>query len=151
MKKYFHRIIEKKIAEREPICLYHHPTHHRLEVIEDVFHYLRSKNIRHLSYSQYAAWWRKRNAYKTQLEYNSGTHTIRTTAVEYDSTVHWRIVFPSGEESITQLRTITELDSLERHHQLAQPAPPADIARVRHFDYRHIIMNALDAWYKRTQ
>jgi len=151
MKKYFHRIIDKKILEREPICLYHHPTHHRWEVIEEVFHYLRSKNIRNLSYSQYAGWWRKRNAYKPQFEYDSKTRTLRTAAVDYDSTVHWRIVFPSGEESIAPLRNVTQLDSLERRHQPAQPPPPADIARARRFDFRHIIMNSLDAWYKRTQ
>jgi hypothetical protein len=151
MTEYFYRIIDKNILEREPICLYHHPTHHRWKVIEDVFHHLRSKNIRNLSYSQYAGWWRKRSSYKTQLEYDSNTRTIRTGAVDYDPTVHWRIVFPGGEESITPLRNVTQLDSLERHRQPARPSPPADIARVRGFDFRHIIMNSLDAWYKRTQ
>lgn len=151
MKNYFHRIIDKKILEREPICFYHHPTHHRWEVIEDVFHYLQAKNIRSLSYSQYAGWWRKRNAYKPRLEYDAKTRTIHTAPVDDNSTVHCRIVFPRGEESMTPLQNVTRLDSLERRHQPAQPPPPADIARVRRFDFRHIIMNSLDAWYKRTK
>ena len=150
MLEYFRRIIDKKITEREPICLYHHPTHHRWDVIEGAFRYLRSKNIRALSYSQYARWWRERNAHTAELEYDPNERTIRATDVNDDANVYWRIVFPAGEESITPLRAVTKLDSLERRHTAQQP-PPADIARVRRFDVRHVLMNSLDSWYKRTQ
>ena len=151
MKNYFHHIIDKKILEREPICLYHHPTHHKWEVIEDMFRYLRSKHIQSLSYSQYAGWWRKRSTCKAQPEYDAQTHTMRATAGDDSPTVHWRIVFPSGEEAIAPIQNVMQLDSLTRRNRPAQMLPPADIMRIRRFDFRHFIMNSLDAWYKRTQ
>jgi hypothetical protein len=151
MKEYFHRIIDKNILEREPICFYHHPTHRRWDVIDDVFQHLRSRNIPNMSYSDYAGWWRKRNAHKARLDYDPITRLIHTDDAVNDSDVYWRIAFPNGDESITPLRKLLQLDSLQRRHPDAPPLPPQDISRVRQFDFRHIIMNVLDAWHKRRQ
>lgn len=147
MKEYFRRIIDKKILEREPICLYHHPTHRQWDVIRDVFEYVRSKRIRTMSYAEYAKWWQTRGSVQTRLEYDE--QKIRFFAGQ--ALVWWRIVFPDASEAILQPQDVIRIDSIQRRPLPRLPATPADIGRTRRFDIRHPIMNALDAWYKRSQ
>jgi hypothetical protein len=151
MKKYFLQLIDSKLLQREPLCLYHHPTHHHLNLFADVFDYIRSKKIDNYSYPEYASWWRKRDEIGWTHHFNQAKDELTAQCTDRGCGVYWRIVFPNGEESIVNSEGILPLQSLPRRHPPAKPIPPADIIRSRDYDFRHLILNVLDAWYKRTQ
>jgi hypothetical protein len=151
MKRYFRQLIDLKILQREPLCLYHHPTHHHLDLFEDVFEYVRSKNIDNYSYAEYASWWRTRDETVWTHDFDKEKNELMAHSTDPNAGVHWRVVFPNGEESIANSEGTVSLLSLPRHHPQNKPLPPADIARSRKYDFRHVILNVLDAWYKRTQ
>ncbi|MGA7160565.1 MAG: polysaccharide deacetylase family protein [Bacteroidota bacterium] len=151
MKKYFFQLIDIKLAQREPLCLYHHPTHHHLDLFEDLFKYIRSKKIDNFSYSEYASWWRKRDETVWSFQYHKERNELTTHSTNMNADVHWHIAFPNGEESIMSSEGIVQLKSIPRRRAGDKTLPSPDIARSRDFDFRHIIMNLLDAWYKRTQ
>ena len=151
MKKYFRQLIDIKILQREPLCLYHHPTHHHLDLFADIFGYIRSKGIDNYSYPEYASWWRTRDETVWTHHFDRERNELTAHSTDLNAGVHWRVVFPNGEESIMNSDGSIPLQSIPRRHTQQIPAAPTDIARSRQFDFRHIIMNLLDAWYKRTQ
>ncbi|HTY10528.1 MAG TPA: hypothetical protein VMF88_05605 [Bacteroidota bacterium] len=151
MKNYFLQLVDTRLADREPLCLYHHPTHHHLDLFADVFKYIRSKKIDNYSYSEYASWWRIRNQTRWMHDFDNAKNDVIAECSDGNAGVHWRIVFPSGEESITNAEGTVHLQSLPHRPPTAKPDPPKDIARSRTFDVRHLVVNLLDAWYKRTQ
>jgi hypothetical protein len=150
MSSYFIHVAEKKISQREPVCFYHHPTHRMWDVLENVFHYLASKNIRSLSYSAYAAWWKKRNTAAATLEYDPSTDRLTVSSLN-DKDIHWRISFPGDMEAITTLSEGMDSRSLQKVRRPSVYTAPPDIARARAFDWRHLVLNFLDSWYMRTQ
>ena len=150
MLSYFVQVIERKLFEREPICFYHHPTHHHTDVIRGIFQYLKERGIEHLSYSQYAAWWKKRNAQKTQMTYDAVAKKLTADRTP-DPTVQWRVSFPDGSETITSLKNVTSLGELTKLTRTGSLALPPDLGRIRSFDWRHILLALLDEWYRRTQ
>ncbi len=151
MIRYFKQFIDIKIQEREPLCLYHHPTHHHNEVIKEVFDYVHAKHIDNFSYSEYADWWKTRDETAWNFEYTRSTETLTVSSTQDASSARWRVVLPDGTESISNARGEVHVRTLPRH--LPNPIFPAprDIARSRRFDLRHLILNTLDSWYKRTQ
>ncbi len=151
MKQYFRQLIDNKLLLREPLCLYHHPTHHHLEIFEYIFHYVQSKHVENISYTEYADWWKARNASDWKFEYHRKENSVTATSSTETSKCYWRIVVPSGEEAITNSAGLIPIKSLRLQRPVSKPPVPADIARIRRFDGRHLIVNLLDMWYKRTQ
>ncbi|HTR81792.1 MAG TPA: hypothetical protein VMM58_09200 [Bacteroidota bacterium] len=151
MKRYFRQAIDTKLLLREPLAFYHHPTHHHLDIFEEMFEYVRSRHIENFSYAEYADWWKTRGTVDWKFEYHRDENSIVADATNPDPAVYWRIVYPNGEESITNSRGLIPVQSLPRQRQ-EDPSPvPSDIERSRRFDPRHMLLNVLDAWYKRTQ
>ncbi len=151
MKSYFQAVIEKKIAEREIINLYHHPAHHYNDVIEFAFQLLKERGIRNISYSGYAAWWKKRLAHSSTINYNHEKDRITFSPPTNENDVRWRILFPNQQETIIPAENIIQISKLHKQRWTMQYTPPTDISRTRRFDFRHPIINALEEWYKRTQ
>lgn len=151
MKLYFQSVIEKKIAEREIINLYHHPTHHYNDVIEFSFQLLHERGVQNISYSDYAAWWKKRLEQSSSLEYNQKNATLSFSSSAKENDVRWRILFPDEQETIVSPEKIIEISKLHKQQWTKEYFPPPDISRTRKFDFRHPIINALEEWYKRTQ
>ncbi len=151
MKSYFRAVMEKKIAEREIINLYHHPTHHYNDVIEFVFQFLKEHGIRNISYSGYATWWKKRLTHSSAINYDNEKDTLAFSTPSNKSDVRWRIFFPDQQEAIIPAENIIQISKLHKQRWTMQYTPPTDINRTRRFDFRHPIINVLDEWYKRTQ
>lgn len=150
MIQYFINAIDRKIAEREPICLYHHPTHHHWDVFEELFSYLRRKNIKAMSYSEYAQWWKTRSGVVTEILYDE-THRQLKISPHTPTGVYWRISLPEGNEAIVKSQDVVALDSLATQQNNAVVFIPKDLRRARRFDFRHPLLNILDSWNKRTQ
>lgn len=60
MVKYFSNLIDQKIAEQEPVLIYHHPAHQHFNVIEEIFQYVRKKNLPVMNFRQWSTWWKYR-------------------------------------------------------------------------------------------
>ena len=151
MKRYFRQLIDTKLLQREPLCLYHHPTHHHLDLFEDVFEYVRSKNIDNYSNPEYASWWRTRDETVWTHHFDQERNELTAHSTDLNAGVYWRIAFPNGEEAIVNSEGTIPLLTLPHKRPQNEPLAPADLARSRHYDFRHAILNVLDAWYKRTQ
>lgn len=134
MKQYFRQLIDNKLLLREPLCLYHHPTHHHLEIIEDVFQHVESKHVENISYTEYAEWWKARNASGWRFEYHRNEDSIAAIPIGEASKLYWRIVLPSGEEAISNVTGLIPVKSLRFQQPAPRPPVPADIARMRQFD-----------------
>ena len=150
MLSYFVQVVERKIFEREPICFYHHPTHAHTDVLRGIFEYLQERSIEPLSYSQYASWWKKRNAQKIEMTYDASAKRITTTQSP-DPGVKWRISYPDKSEAITSLADVTQIGDLPRRRRSGSFTLPPDLGRIRSFDWRHILLALLNEWYRRTQ
>ncbi|MDP1678179.1 MAG: hypothetical protein Q8L88_15085 [Bacteroidota bacterium] len=145
---YYKRIIDTNFALKEPICLYHHPTHRHNEVFEEIFNYIQKKNIVTLSYSEYAAWWKKRDEEISRWQYdNNGL----TALGELSNNTYTRVILPDGSETIAVLGKIIDLEQLIFKPSTAKLQFSNDILRSRKFDIRHILQNALDWWIKITE
>lgn len=149
MTEYFKSVIDKKIALREPVCLYHHPTHRHNEVFDSVFHYINELKIPKLSYSQFAAWWSKRNSFDIRCTVDGDTLFFSTDGQEQDH--HVRISLQDSRETILPGEGKIVLSDLKVVQQREVPINDADYKGLRNFDYRHPIQNMLDWWIKVTE
>jgi hypothetical protein len=150
MKEYFRSIAAAKIAANEPVCFYHHPTHHHWDVVEDMFGYLHEQKIPNLSYTQFASWWTMRDEISADIEFDPASQqlVIRGGKSEH---VRWHVVLPDSSDAFLAGDTTTENVSLQRSSRSSQPAPPSDLNRIRAFDHRHLILAFLHQWYRWTQ
>lgn len=150
MVRYFLRVTEEKIADGEPVCFYHHPTHRHAEVLHTVFQFIRDKNIPALSYSDYASWWRERLSFSVVADYQKENGQIVLTG-NVPSRVSWRIVLPDGSTAIVHHRDAIDCAHLPVQAHQTPRSVPADIRRVRAADPRHILLFLLNTWYRWTQ
>jgi hypothetical protein len=150
MREYFRSWTRNRIASREPVCLYHHPTHHHWEVFEDIFSFVNELKIPKLSYSAYASWWRRRIAVTPRFLFDNGTITVPGD-LGMDSDLYYRIALPGNKEIISKIDdslVIAETPQIRRNENIQIPE---DILRARKYDPRHPLINFLDYWYKTTQ
>lgn len=144
MKAYFRAWIGNRLASRNPMCLYHHPTHHHWDVFEDAFTLIGSLGIPSMTYGEYAAWWKKRTARRPVFTYNNG-HIV--VAQGMDPELWYRISLPGCKEIITPIGGTFDVAHAVGQKEPEPIAHPADITRARAFDPRHWVQNALDRWY----
>jgi hypothetical protein len=149
--EYFTSLIDRKIALREPICLYHHPTHHYHEVFDAIFTYIQEKKIPTCSYMQYALWWKRRSENMCEFIYHRAVETITSNFHTQFDDVWYRIVPAARKEALVQYKdkyVISEIQFGEYH---PQQALPPDIMRARRFDWRHPMIDLLEFYYKRKE
>jgi hypothetical protein len=145
MREYFHAWIDNRLRSREPVCLYHHPTHHHWEVFEEIFSSITTMDLPRMTYAEYAGWWKKRTAVVPSFSYDEGKVTLGTGA---DTELHYRISFPGNEEILTRIDGTFDTNGAQRTKKPEPAVIPEDIARARKFDFRHPLLNFLDYWYK---
>jgi hypothetical protein len=143
MSEYFRTWIDNRLASRQPVCLYHHPTHHHWDVFDDAFSHIEKSGIPCMTYSEYAAWWKKRTACVPEISMEHGTITAQA-----EEGIFYRIAFPGNEEALTPIDGSVDTNTIARTKTPAPVAPATDLARARRFDPRHPILNLLDRWYK---
>ena len=150
MREYFRKWTWNRIASREPVCLYHHPTHHHWEVFDDIFSFINEMKVPMLSYSAYDFWWRQRIAATPRFMFDGSILSIPESA-GMNAELYYRIAFPGNEEIITKITGSISLTDTPRVRPPESAAIPEDILRARKFDLRHPLINFLDYWYKTTQ
>ncbi|MCX6136569.1 MAG: hypothetical protein NTV54_03625 [Ignavibacteriales bacterium] len=150
MIRYFESVALQKVDAGEPVCFYHHPTHHHLDVLNAVFRKMRALNIPALSYSQYAAWWREREAQPLAVRFDS-VQNIITSDGPGSARLWLRIVMPDGTTFLTPQQATIDCGTLRGGHISVRHPAPADLRRARAFDARHLLLSLLHTWYRWTQ
>jgi hypothetical protein len=150
MREYFRTAALSSIASREPVCFYHHPTHHNWDVFDDMFTFITEMNLPKMTYSAYAAWWRQRIAVMPRFVLE-GDSIVVANAADMSGELYYRVALPGREEIITQIGSGSILPDAPRVRRAERAAIPDDILRARKFDPRHPLINFLDYWYKSTE
>jgi hypothetical protein len=148
MVRYFKDVIDKKLALREPVCLYHHPGHETNKVFQEVFQYINGLQVLPLTYEAYAAWWTRRSICSVNAAFYGSQVVLSSTAAAEDTFV--RITAAGGSETITAPDRSVALSELQLQ-TTEQYSAPGDIMRARRRTVRHYIQNALDWWIKTTE
>lgn len=145
---YYKNYIDENIELREPICLYHHPTHKTNEVFDEIFRIINEKNILKFSYNDYADWWKVRETSSIQVRWKNET-------IHFDSPSNndsWiRIVLPNQTETIVQPKSEIHLKDLSFKQISLKKQFHGDIIRTRKTTVRHYLQNVLDWWFKATE
>lgn len=148
MVKYFKDIVDRKFLLREPICLYHHPTHGHNEVFDEVFQYIDAQNILKISYNEYADWWKRRDRFKFSVTYDG----VKLTSQLHQADDVWmRISMPNKSEALVPPSEEIILSKVQFEKRPDNVHIPNDIMRTRTFTPTHIYQNILDWWIKTTE
>ncbi|MEW5797412.1 MAG: hypothetical protein AB1728_00265 [Bacteroidota bacterium] len=145
---YFRDTIQRKISQHEPVCLYHHPTHHFSDVFENIFRYIHEQQVTSLSYKEYASWWNKRLESSHEFSFQPETGTITGQHRFKYSDVWLRISSASGNETIVSPEKVTLPNTIEETKRTTKGSIPHDIMKARKFDPRHILINMLEMYYR---
>ncbi|MBW7887273.1 MAG: hypothetical protein H3C35_02800 [Bacteroidetes bacterium] len=149
MREYYLHLIDRYAVFREPICLYHHPTHLHFSVFKSVFEKIRNLNILTLSYSQYNDWWRKRLLTNPSYEYDATKNSVQVKGNMQES-VHLRLTL-HDEEIFIPSHGIFSLEKLSKRKELRSHTIPQYAKKIRRFDWRHLLINILEKKYKARQ
>jgi hypothetical protein len=142
MRAYFERVVAEKRARREPLFFYHHPKDGERQVLDALFRATSGPGIVHLTFQEYAEWWIDRETHPVELSMHDGRLQVDAPSGAPHAWLH--IVRPDGLEAFHRIAP-----RLEGASMAWRPAPesvddPADLARVRAFNYRIPLTVAVD-------
>jgi len=145
MVEYFSRVIDWKLAAREPLFFYHHPRDGHLDVLRHIIRRAHRENLPNLLLSEYAAWWKRRMRWNVGVEMTD--QTLRLSG-ELKTDARLRII-RDDEETIVPLDREIRLSNLSWKKMRRAPALPSDIARIRAFSPR-LMFETLQTSWRRT-
>lgn len=149
MERYFARSIEEKLARREPLMFYHHPTHREWSVLGSLFADVRRREIPAMTMGSFARWWLERGKLLPGLTVAEDEISVGWEGgIEPSPALHVRISEPTGGEAIVPAEPSIRRSSLVRGDRALRAAPD-DIRRVRDFDPRQYL-NRLHTAVTRT-
>jgi hypothetical protein len=143
MIRYFAGVIERKIAVREPIILYHHPRDMHLEVLEWLFQEMRYKKVPAKTMGEYASWWNIRSSSIPEIQYANGK--VRFSGSRMDNTIQVRLVKSDGTEALVPQSEQIVLETVRWEQKSAPWLMPDDYLRARKFNYRIPLVRGVNA------
>ncbi len=78
---FYQKMIEDKIAKKEPIMIYGHPQEFgkHYQILDETLRTLKEKNIKCVTMSEFNQWWRRRNKTNVEIKYNEKELTYEVT------------------------------------------------------------------------
>ena len=140
---YFDFVMQRKLAMREPIFLYHHPRDGHDAVLDWLFEKMKAECIPIKTMSEYAQWWKQRTTNIPTISFSSGNIEMRKFAD--DRSVQIRISMPDGMETILPPAEQILLETIRWQKQSELWRAPEDYLRMRKFNYRIPLVRGLDA------
>ena len=147
MISYFIQVIEKKRAAREPVALYHHPLDGKLNVWQEVFSYLKTHEMEHLTMIEWAEWWEERlnNTFSAYVENNELFIRTSPNSRKQNYAIH-----PAHNQFLINSGERLSLDDMETkpYYNLNRLADccasiPGDIRKVNLYRLKSEIMTRL--------
>jgi peptidoglycan/xylan/chitin deacetylase (PgdA/CDA1 family) len=131
---YYNAVIDRKLAAAEPVILYGHPGHGRLEVIDAIFRRMSREDVPNMTMGEYAQWWRSRLDTRFDAIIENGR--IVVTSERRDRRTFIRAIAPDGTIAFLDNDGAHDIDSIAWGIAPAPTAAPADLRRARAFSLR---------------
>jgi len=80
MMSYYKAVIDYNFSRNIPVLLYHHPHHNQLNVWEEIFAYIQSKQVWNPTMHKFSQWWKKRSESTFSYNYSNGRLKITCAA-----------------------------------------------------------------------
>ncbi|MEA2103241.1 MAG: DUF2334 domain-containing protein [Candidatus Cloacimonadota bacterium] len=134
MKNYYKKVILRKLVLNEPIILYHHPHHKKLDVIDDIVEFINNQTgIWKTTMDGFRKWWKKRIQAKFKIEY--ADNELKILNENENNEVYLRVAADENNESIVKPASEISYDSI-----VWKNAPkfsfPDNIKRIRQWQWR---------------
>ena len=153
MGSYYRRVIREKMAADMPLIFYHHPTHERYGVVEEILEAGGATGAQPMTFSDYAAWWKRRAEAQVDLRIDAaGRVTLHSN--DRDPTVQIAVGYPDGTEGTIWMDGEYAREDITRREPRQWTAPdnaygPGDISRLRTFSPT-VKRRALRDWWTRV-
>ena len=147
MAEYYRRVIARKAAAGDPLIFYHHPTHERWGVMEELLLEGVRRGGRNLTFAEYAAWWRVREKAEVEGMFVDGHIVVRSR--DRDPSVRLEAIGPDGRRGMIKEDGATALADLAPHAGLPQSDGLERPKEIREFSWR-LKRRALHDWIIRT-
>jgi len=95
--EYYQAVIDRQLAHRAPVILYHHPLQEAWSTVAAIFERARAEGIAMTTMGAYAAWWRERDAARFEASVDDDEVTLSVPAAA--DRLCLRIVAPDGREA----------------------------------------------------
>ncbi len=141
MKDYYRMVIDRHIAERTPVILYHHPKDGNEEVLKFVFSLVRKRNMEIRTMIDIARWWKRRAQLQFDATLDGDSLTIKGIGQYEDSRL--RITRTDGAEAYTPTENYIDLNKLLLRRPPVTEVVPDNIPRIRKFN-PWIVVNRLE-------
>ena len=109
MIRYYKSIIDFKCSRNMPVILYHHPHHKKLNVWEDIFAYIQTKNPWNPTMHEFTKWWSTKSDKNYSYEFNNGEILVSDDG---DGEVIFRLLDSQKGSSIIHSNESYKIDKL---------------------------------------
>lgn len=152
MLQYFSLVASWKVARREPLFFYHHPSHESWETVDSILSLAALPGVRPVTFGSYARWWERRAGIHPDFRMERGWLTVDRAfgSLLAESDVMVRVVMPDGREAVVSPGERLDLELL-RWEDPPVFSPPADLRRIREFDPRRVLGDLYDSMLRRMR
>lgn len=137
MWNYFKLYIDYCLARREAIILYHHPSHGHLEVWDKIFSYINHKKVPHLTFTEYAEFWKSRLNYSFEVEYT--TNNLILQSPRPAGQIQFTIETPEKCALVNYQKEISLADLVWEIKEAGHS--PGDVRKLRKWHWRDTLYN----------
>ena len=137
MWEYYEAHIVECIKTGFPIFLYHHPSHGNLQVIEKIFEFINENKINVLTYQEYADWWKKRDKFKIEINYNDNELSCETDKILEDIFLR---IFKHDEFALIKIEKNINLNDL-KWQKIEKLEIKSNLKRTRKWHWRDVLYN----------
>lgn len=127
---YYRSVIDRQLAQRSPVFLYHHPLQEAWQVLESIFERVRAEGLPAVTMREFASWWRRRDDARFRASITEGRLELAVPIAAERLQV--RLVDPSGREHFLAAEGSYDLQALQwQTPRTTVLTPPPDLAAIR--------------------
>ena len=153
MGSYYRRVIREKMAADMPLIFYHHPTHERYGVVEEILEGGAATGAQPMTFTDYALWWKRRAEARIDLRIENGHVVLHSS--DRDPTVQIAVGYPDGTEGTIWMDGEYTREDITRSPPRQWTPPdeaygPGDISRLRNFSPT-VTRRGVQDWWRRVR
>lgn len=135
MIRYYRRVINEKLVADLPLIFYHHPTHERFGLIEELTAAMLETGAEPMTFAEIALWWRTR--YEAEIELSlERDGRLRLHSIERDPSVQIEVDYPEGDRGVIWMDGAYSRDEVmveEKGENVLLEERPDNLSRLRSF------------------
>ena len=130
---YYKNVIAWKEYSQEPLIFYHHPTHERWGVVEQIIEAAHNPNVLLLRFGEYAEWWSKRTVSQFEVALDDGN--LNLYSYNRDSSVFLDLFFDDGTVGIVKDDGMISLADIPKIYPSNPPESREKHSHLRKFSF----------------